>query len=93
MCILLFYMYTGLAGAVFAAVVPNSADKPLLEVVEEIMGDHEMMVCFSHIHTQLLFVHTIFRHYPCLTLWISQSCLDFSCIIAYARKLQNSYIG
>ncbi|KAK9064077.1 hypothetical protein SSX86_017949 [Deinandra increscens subsp. villosa] len=34
---------SGLAGAVFAAVVPNSADKPLLEVIEEIMGDHEMM--------------------------------------------------
>ncbi|XP_023764692.1 uncharacterized protein LOC111913205 isoform X1 [Lactuca sativa] len=32
-----------LAGAVFAAVVPNSADKPLQEVIEEIMGDHEMM--------------------------------------------------
>ncbi|KAK1439650.1 hypothetical protein QVD17_05470 [Tagetes erecta] len=34
---------SGLEGAVFAAVVPNSADKPLLEVIEEIMGDHEMM--------------------------------------------------
>nr|GEX84333.1 hypothetical protein [Tanacetum cinerariifolium] len=34
---------SGLAGTVFAAVVPNSADKPLLEVIEEIMGDHEMM--------------------------------------------------
>ncbi|KAL8218273.1 hypothetical protein R6Q57_021646 [Mikania cordata] len=34
---------SGLAGAVFAAVVPNSVDKPLLEVIEEIMGDHEMM--------------------------------------------------
>nr|XP_043609137.1 uncharacterized protein LOC122581059 [Erigeron canadensis] len=34
---------SGLSGAVFAAVVPNSADKPLLEVIEEIMGDHEMM--------------------------------------------------
>ncbi|KAI7753068.1 hypothetical protein M8C21_016823 [Ambrosia artemisiifolia] len=34
---------SGLAEAVFAAVVPNSADKPLQEVIEEIMGDHEMM--------------------------------------------------
>ncbi|KAI3734708.1 hypothetical protein L6452_14183 [Arctium lappa] len=34
---------SGLAGAVFAAVVPNSADKPLQEVIDEIMGDHEMM--------------------------------------------------
>ncbi|XP_071732969.1 uncharacterized protein [Rutidosis leptorrhynchoides] len=34
---------SGLSGTVFAAVVPNSADKPLLEVIEEIMGDHEMM--------------------------------------------------
>ncbi|KAJ9553688.1 hypothetical protein OSB04_017733 [Centaurea solstitialis] len=33
----------GLEGAVFAAVVPNSADKPLQEVIDEIMGDHEMM--------------------------------------------------
>ncbi|XP_024991402.1 uncharacterized protein LOC112525486 isoform X1 [Cynara cardunculus var. scolymus] len=34
---------SGLAGTVFAAVVPNSADKPLQEVIDEIMGDHEMM--------------------------------------------------
>lgn len=90
MCILLFYLYTGLAGAVFAAVVPNSADKPLLEVVEEIMGDHEMMVCFSQIHTQLLFVNTIFRHYPYESY---KTHLDFSCIIAYKQKLQKTYIG
>ncbi|KVI05043.1 Uncharacterized conserved protein UCP014543 [Cynara cardunculus var. scolymus] len=35
------------SGTVFAAVVPNSADKPLQEVIDEIMGDHEMMVCKS----------------------------------------------
>jgi hypothetical protein len=29
---------------VFAALVPNSADKPLEELIEEIMGDHEMLV-------------------------------------------------
>lgn len=34
---------TGLKPAVFAALVPNSANKPLIEVAEEIMGDHEMM--------------------------------------------------
>ncbi|XP_058083455.1 uncharacterized protein LOC131231316 isoform X2 [Magnolia sinica] len=34
---------TGLKPAVFAALVPNSANKPLGEVMEEIMGDHEMM--------------------------------------------------
>ncbi|CAN1298571.1 hypothetical protein LINPERPRIM_LOCUS23880 [Linum perenne] len=34
---------TGLEAAVFAALVPNSADKPIYELVEEIMGDHEMM--------------------------------------------------
>ncbi|KAF8397746.1 hypothetical protein HHK36_016668 [Tetracentron sinense] len=34
---------TGLKPVVFAALVPNSAGKPLLEVMEEIMGDHEMM--------------------------------------------------
>lgn len=35
---------TGLEPAVFAALVPNSADKSLQELIEEIMGDHEMMV-------------------------------------------------
>ncbi|XP_048325697.1 uncharacterized protein LOC132799118 isoform X2 [Ziziphus jujuba] len=34
---------TGLEPAVFAALVPNSADKPLRELIEEIMGDHEML--------------------------------------------------
>ncbi|KAK2987102.1 hypothetical protein RJ640_011813 [Escallonia rubra] len=34
---------TGLEPAVFAALVPNSADTPLRELVEEIMGDHEML--------------------------------------------------
>ncbi|RWR87218.1 Uncharacterized conserved protein UCP014543 [Cinnamomum micranthum f. kanehirae] len=34
---------TGLQPAVFAALVPNSANKLLAEVMEEIMGDHEMM--------------------------------------------------
>ncbi|XP_058182041.1 uncharacterized protein LOC131300295 isoform X1 [Rhododendron vialii] len=33
----------GLEPAVFAALVPNSADKPLQELIEEIMGDHEML--------------------------------------------------
>ncbi|KAM6584393.1 hypothetical protein CsatB_011395 [Cannabis sativa] len=33
----------GLEPAIFAALVPNSADKPMQEVIEEIMGDHEMM--------------------------------------------------
>ncbi|KAF6140302.1 hypothetical protein GIB67_000350 [Kingdonia uniflora] len=35
---------TGLEPAAFAALVPNSANKQLQEVVEEIMGDYEMMV-------------------------------------------------
>ncbi|KAF7112853.1 hypothetical protein RHSIM_RhsimUnG0185100 [Rhododendron simsii] len=34
---------SGLEPAVFAALVPNSADKPLQELLEEIMGDHEML--------------------------------------------------
>ncbi|XVE68797.1 hypothetical protein DITRI_Ditri09bG0099300 [Diplodiscus trichospermus] len=34
---------TGLEPAVFAALVPNSADKPVAELIEEIMGDHEML--------------------------------------------------
>lgn len=37
------FLETGLEPAVFAALVPNSADKPLLELIEEIMGDHEML--------------------------------------------------
>uniref|UniRef100_A0A452YSX2 Uncharacterized protein n=1 Tax=Aegilops tauschii subsp. strangulata TaxID=200361 RepID=A0A452YSX2_AEGTS len=36
---------TGLEQAAFAALVPNSAEKVLAEVIEEIMGDHEMLVC------------------------------------------------
>jgi len=35
---------TGLEPAAFAALVPNSAEKVLGEVIEEIMGDHEMLV-------------------------------------------------
>ncbi|KAA3453401.1 Vacuolar acid trehalase [Gossypium australe] len=34
---------TGLKPAVFAALVPNSADKPVAELIDEIMGDHEML--------------------------------------------------
>lgn len=34
---------SGLEPAVFAALVPNSADKPIYELIEEIMGDHEML--------------------------------------------------
>ncbi|GFP94352.1 hypothetical protein PHJA_001579700 [Phtheirospermum japonicum] len=35
---------SGLEPTVFAAIVPNSADKPLAELIDEIMGDHEMLV-------------------------------------------------
>jgi hypothetical protein len=34
----------GLKPAAFAALVPNSANKPLYELIEEITGDHEMLV-------------------------------------------------
>lgn len=34
---------SGLEPAIFAALVPNSADKPLAELIEEIVGDHEML--------------------------------------------------
>ncbi|CAM8966719.1 unnamed protein product [Rhodiola kirilowii] len=34
---------TGLEPAVFAALVPNSANKSLQELIEEVMGDHEML--------------------------------------------------
>ncbi|GAB4836409.1 hypothetical protein Ancab_001321 [Ancistrocladus abbreviatus] len=37
------FQETELEPAVFAALVPNSADKPLQELIEEIMGDHEML--------------------------------------------------
>ncbi|KAK7279603.1 hypothetical protein RJT34_24656 [Clitoria ternatea] len=35
---------TGLKPAAFAALVPNSANKPLEELIEEITGDHQMLV-------------------------------------------------
>ncbi|KAF7133043.1 hypothetical protein RHSIM_Rhsim09G0147800 [Rhododendron simsii] len=38
--------YAGLEPAVFAALFPNSADKPLQELLEEIMGDHEMLIFY-----------------------------------------------
>ncbi|KAK4430979.1 hypothetical protein Salat_0859900 [Sesamum alatum] len=34
---------SGLEPPAFAALVPNSADKPLAELIGEIMGDHEML--------------------------------------------------
>ncbi|XP_050210490.1 uncharacterized protein LOC126660841 [Mercurialis annua] len=34
---------SGLEEAVFAALVPNSANKPVQELIEEIIGDHEML--------------------------------------------------
>ncbi|XP_038891527.1 uncharacterized protein LOC120080918 isoform X2 [Benincasa hispida] len=34
---------TGLEPAVFAALVPNAANKPVEELIEEIMGDHEAL--------------------------------------------------
>lgn len=58
-----FIMFTfgcspGLQPAVFAALVPNSADKLLREVIDEIIGDHEMLVCYYtfyfHVNTQNL---------------------------------------
>ncbi|XP_070058192.1 uncharacterized protein [Nicotiana tomentosiformis] len=35
--------FTGLEDPVFAALVQNSADKPLQELIDEIMGDHELL--------------------------------------------------
>jgi hypothetical protein len=37
-------LLSGLEPAAFAALVPNSAEKVLGEVIEEIMGDHKMLV-------------------------------------------------
>ncbi|XP_026418790.1 uncharacterized protein LOC113314228 [Papaver somniferum] len=42
----------GLEPVVFAALVPNSADKLLQEVVEEVIGDHEMMCRLHNNQTQ-----------------------------------------
>jgi len=39
------FCYAGLKPAAFAALVPNSANKPLQELIEEVKGDHEMLVC------------------------------------------------
>lgn len=49
-------LIAGLEPAVFAALVPNSADTPLRELIEEIMGDHEMLVSqlnIKHVHISL----------------------------------------
>lgn len=54
---------TGLEPAVFAALVPNSADKPLQELIEEIMGDHEMLVSWSN---------------PCLDVFGNETFLHFN---------------
>lgn len=40
----LFSSGAGLEPAVFAALVPNAANKPVEELIEEIMGDHEALV-------------------------------------------------
>ncbi|XVF83064.1 hypothetical protein PTKIN_Ptkin16aG0102300 [Pterospermum kingtungense] len=45
---------TGLEPAIFAALVPNSADKPVAELIEEIMGDHEMLVSWCFLAACLL---------------------------------------
>lgn len=42
----------GLEPAVFAAMVPNSADKPISELMDEIMGDHELLVS-KHLSSKL----------------------------------------
>ncbi|PKU86299.1 Ultraviolet-B receptor UVR8 [Dendrobium catenatum] len=48
----------GLRPAVFAALVPNSANKLLKDVAEEIMGDHEMLGSISAVHSN----HSLFSH-------------------------------
>ncbi|KAK2395092.1 vacuolar acid trehalase [Trifolium repens] len=37
------FLTEGLKPAAFAALVPNSANKPLQELMEDFMGDHEML--------------------------------------------------
>ncbi len=64
--------YTGLEPAVFAALVPNSADKPLQELIEEIMGDHEMLVkIFLAIYVSFYVI--ILSPYPCYTFIFMQT--------------------
>ncbi|KAL3369604.1 hypothetical protein AABB24_010114 [Solanum stoloniferum] len=50
---------SGLEDPVFAALVPNSAEKPLQELIDEIMGDHELLVSLVHF---LLTIHTTIKH-------------------------------
>uniref|UniRef100_A0A0E0BDB4 DUF3783 domain-containing protein n=1 Tax=Oryza glumipatula TaxID=40148 RepID=A0A0E0BDB4_9ORYZ len=53
------YPETGLEPAAFAALVPNSADKILGEVIEEIMGDHEMLWMFDDSRAQPLEIYKV----------------------------------
>lgn len=69
-----FFVSTGLDPAVFAAVVPNSADKPISELLEEIMGDHEMLVSYEQF---LHFLRTFWyswTHYFCESLMQLNHC-------------------
>ncbi|WVZ01363.1 hypothetical protein V8G54_027432 [Vigna mungo] len=46
------FCYAGLKPAAFAALVPNSANKPLQELIEEVKGDHEMFhSSFFHLNS------------------------------------------
>jgi hypothetical protein len=47
------FFYAGLKPAAFAALVPHSANKPLQELMEDFMGDHEMLVCVFIFGTNL----------------------------------------
>lgn len=42
--VILLLVVAGLIGTAFAAHVPKNSDKPLKELIEEIMGDHERLV-------------------------------------------------
>lgn len=58
-----FCVCPGLQPSVFAALVPNSADKLLGEVIEEIMGDHEMLVCYwSYFLSVYIFIYFMFPY-------------------------------
>lgn len=49
-----------LEDAVFAAHVENSSNKPLRELIEEIMGDHEMVVSLLSLETSFSFPFSFF---------------------------------
>jgi len=58
--------YAGLKPAAFAALVPNSANKPLYELIEEITGDHEMLVGVYFLVSMFITIFELIVMWNCL---------------------------